>query len=33
MMHYIAEGFDAGYDKEFIRFLRIAHRSATEVQS
>ena len=33
VMHNIAEGFDAGYDKEFIRFLRIARRSATEVQS
>ena len=31
--HNIAEGFDAGYDKEFARFLRIARRSATEVQS
>ena len=33
IMHNIAEGFDAGYDNEFIRFLRIARRSATEVQS
>ncbi len=32
-MHNIAEGFDSGYDSEFIRFLRIARRSATEVQS
>lgn len=32
-MHNIAEGFDAGYDKEFTRFLRLARRSATEVQS
>ena len=33
VMHNIAEGFDSGYDNEFIRFLRIARRSATEVQS
>jgi four helix bundle protein len=33
IMHNIAEGFDSGYDNEFIRFLRIARRSATEVQS
>jgi four helix bundle protein len=33
VMHNIAEGFDSGYDSEFIRFLRIARRSATEVQS
>ncbi len=33
VMHNIAEGFDAGYDPEFIRFLRISRRSASEVQS
>ena len=33
IMHNIAEGFDAGTDPEFIRFLRYALRSATEVQS
>ncbi|MCL4834001.1 MAG: four helix bundle protein [Caldilineaceae bacterium] len=33
VMHNIAEGFDAGSDAEFIRFLRYARRSATEVQS
>ena len=32
-MHNIAEGFDAGYDTEFVRFLKLARRSATEVQS
>jgi four helix bundle protein len=32
-MHNIAEGFDAGSDSEFIRFLGYARRSATEVQS
>ena len=32
-MHNIAEGFDAGYDAEFIRFLKMARRSAAEVQS
>lgn len=32
-MANIAEGFDAGSDIEFQRFLRIAQRSATEVQS
>lgn len=32
-MHNIAEGFDAGFNAEFIRFLRIALRSASEVQS
>jgi four helix bundle protein len=33
VMHNIAEGFDAGYDPEFARFLRFARRSASEVQS
>jgi four helix bundle protein len=32
-MANIAEGFDAGSDNEFQRFLRIAQRSVTEVQS
>jgi len=32
-MHNIAEGFDAGSDVEFIRFLKYARRSASEVQS
>jgi four helix bundle protein len=32
-MHNIAEGFEAGYDPEFIRFLKMARRSASEVQS
>lgn len=32
-MHNIAEGFDAGSNPEFIRFLRYAQRSCTEVQS
>jgi len=31
-MHNIAEGFDAGSDAEFIRFLKMARRSASEVQ-
>jgi len=33
IMHNIAEGFDAGTNLEFIRFLKIARRSASEVQS
>ena len=33
VMHNIAEGFDAGTRPEFIRFLKIARRSASEVQS
>jgi four helix bundle protein len=33
IMHNIAEGFDAGSNLEFIRFLRYAKRSCTEVQS
>jgi four helix bundle protein len=33
VMHNIAEGSDAGTDPEFIRFLKMARRSASEVQS
>ncbi len=33
IMHNIAEGFDSGSDPEFIRFLKISRRSASEVQS
>ncbi len=33
VMHNIAEGFDAGINPEFIRFLKISRRSASEVQS
>jgi four helix bundle protein len=33
VMHNIVEGFDSGTDPEFIRFLKIARRSASEVQS
>ncbi len=33
VMHSIAEGFEAGYDPEFARFLKMARRSAAEVQS
>jgi four helix bundle protein len=33
VMHNIAEGFEVGYDAEFIRFLKMARRSAGEVQS
>lgn len=33
IMHNIAEGFDGGSNKEFIRFLRYAQRSYSEVQS
>jgi four helix bundle protein len=32
-MHNIAEGFDSETNNEFIRFLRYAKRSCTEVQS
>lgn len=32
-MSNIAEGFDAGYDGEFIRFLSFSFRSTAEVQS
>ncbi len=32
-MHNIAEGYDAETNAEFIRFLRYAKRSCTEVQS
>ena len=33
IMHNIAEGFDAGSNLEFIHFLKISRRSASEVQS
>ncbi len=33
IMHNIAEGFEAGSNPEFVRFLRISRRSASEVQS
>ena len=33
VMHNIAEGFEAGSDVEFVRFLKYARRSASEVQS
>jgi four helix bundle protein len=33
VMHNIAEGFEAGSDAEFVRFLKYARRSASEVQS
>jgi four helix bundle protein len=33
VMSNIAEGFDGGTDAEFCRFLRMAKRSATELQS
>ena len=33
IMHNIAEGFDGGSNKEFIRFLKYSQRSSSEVQS
>ena len=33
VMHNIAEGFDSGSNPEFVRFLKMARRSASEVQS
>ncbi|MDI6768697.1 MAG: four helix bundle protein [Anaerolineales bacterium] len=33
VMHNIAEGSDAGTDPEFVRFLKMARRSASEIQS
>ncbi len=33
IMHNIAEGFDSGTNPEFIRFLKMARRSGSEVQS
>ena len=33
VMHNIAAGFDGGSNAEFVRFLRYAQRSASEVQS
>ncbi len=33
IMHNIAEGSDAGTDPDFIRFLKMARRSCSEVQS
>jgi four helix bundle protein len=33
VMHNIAEGFDSGSDPEFVRFLKMARRSASETQS
>ena len=32
-MHNIAEGFDSGSNPEFIRFMKMARRSASKVQS
>ena len=32
-MHNVAEGFDADTNPEFVRFLRYAKRSCSEVQS
>lgn len=33
IMHNIAEGFDGGSNREFIKFLRYSQRSCSEVQS
>jgi len=33
VMHNIAEGCDVGTDPEFIRFLKMARRSGSEIQS
>ena len=33
VMHSCAEGFDAGFDNEFVVFLKYARRSASEIQS
>jgi four helix bundle protein len=33
VMHNIAEGFDSGSNAEFVKFLRYAQRSCTEVKS
>lgn len=33
IMNNIAEGFDSGSNREFIRFLRYSQRSCSEVQS
>jgi four helix bundle protein len=33
IMANIVEGFDSGTDREFFRFLKIAYRSASELQS
>jgi len=33
VMHNIAEGFESGSEPEFVRFLKMARRSAGEVQS
>src|SRR4030042_2839332 len=33
VMHNIAEGFEAGSDADFVRFLKISRRSASGVQS
>ena len=33
LLNRVAEGFDSGTNAEFIRFLRYAKRSCTEVQS
>lgn len=33
VMHNVAEGFESGSDAEFARYLKIARRSASEVQS